>query len=116
MAQITGRVYITISGTRLRSKEGATLNIGGAEREAVTSDAGVDGYSERITTPSVEFAINHSADTRLADLQKITGATLVFETDTGRTYTLQNAWCARPPTLTKGDVSLQFMGTECIES
>ena len=115
MSQITGRVYITINGTRLRSKEGASLNMGGAEREAVTSDAGVDGYSERIAVPSVDFAINHSADTRLADLQAITGATLIFETDTGRIFTLQNAWCARPPTLVKGDVSLQFMGTECIE-
>lgn len=115
MSQITGRVYITINGTRMRSKEGAKLNTGGAEREAATSDAGVDGYSERIAVPMVDFAINHSADTRLSELQAITAATLTFETDTGRIFTLKDAWCAKPPELVKGEVTLQFMGTECIE-
>ena len=115
MSQVTGRVFITINGTRLRSKEGAKLNTGGPEREAATSDAGVDGYSERIAVPMVDFAINHPADTSLAELQAITGATLTFETDTRRIFTIKEAWCAKPPEIVKGEVTLQFMGTECIE-
>jgi hypothetical protein len=115
MSQITGRVYITINGTRLRSKEGARLNVGGPEREAVTSDAGVDGYAERIAVPMVDFSINHTPTISLTQLQGLVGATLIFETDTGSIFTLQGAWCAKPPEMSKGDVSLQFMGTECIE-
>jgi hypothetical protein len=113
--QIAGKVFLTINGQRLRSKEGASLETGGTEREAVISDSGVDGFMEKETAPKVECKVSLSADVRLTDLQAFKDGTLVFETDTGRTYTLSNAWCAKPPKLEKGEVSLEFGATECLE-
>ncbi len=115
MPQVTGRAYISLNGQRLRSKEGAKLNTGGVEREAQLSDSGVDGFSEKTAVPQVDCTINHTAEISLADIQNFKDGTLVFETDTGKVFTLTDAFCARPPELTKGEASLVFQGTECLE-
>ena len=115
MTQVTGRVFISLSGQRIRSKEGASLETGGIDREAAISDAGVDGYTEKVTAPKVDCKINHTDATSLTDIQAFADETLTFETDTGRIYTLRNAWCSKPPKLEKGEVTLEFMGVECIE-
>lgn len=114
MAQIAGKVYISINGKRLRSKEGASLNVGGAARTPAISDSGVDGFTESVTAPKVTCKISLTDDIKLKELQDFQG-TLIFETDTGRVYTLQDAWCASPPTLEKGEVGLEFDAVECIE-
>ena len=114
MAQVTGRVFISLGGQRIRSKEGASLETGGVEREAVMSDAGVDGHTEKSVPPKLECKISHTANTKLADLHAYKG-TIVFETDTGRIFTLNDAWSAKPPKLEKGEVSLEFGAVECIE-
>lgn len=114
MAQVTGRVFISLNGQRIRSKEGASLESGGVEREAAVSDAGVDGFMEKITAPKVTCKISHTANTNMADIQAFTG-TLTFETDSGRVYTLIEAWNAKPPKLEKGEVDLEFGAVECLE-
>lgn len=113
--QIAGKVFLTVNGQRLRSKEGAKLEMGGVEREAVISDSGVDGFMEKITAPKVDCKISLTPDIRLADLQAFKDGTLVFETDTGRVYTLTGAWNAKPPSLEKGEVSLEYGAVECLE-
>lgn len=113
--QVAGKVFLTLNGTRLRSKEGASLEMGGIEREAVISDSGVDGFNEKITAPKVDCKVSLTNDVRMADLQAFKDGTLVFETDTGRAYTLTGAWCAKPPKLEKGEVSLEFGAMECLE-
>ena len=116
MAQVTGRVYISVGGRRLRSKPGATLNTGGVSRSPVLSDSGVDGYSETTVSPQVDCTISHTSDISLTDLGAIVNETLRFQTDTGVSYTIRNAWCAAPPTLgAGGEVTLVFNGIECIE-
>jgi predicted transcriptional regulator len=114
--QVTGRVFISVNGKRLRSKEGASLNIGGVSREAQVGDDSVHGYSEKLTAPSVDCSTSHTADTSLKELQAITDATLVFETDTGKTYTLSHAWLSGQPELSKGEVKLKFEAMNCEES
>lgn len=114
MAQVTGRIFISLAGQRIRSKEGASLDIGGVTNEEAISDSGVDGYTSKISAPKVECKINHTVNTKLKDLQSFQG-TLIFETDSGRTYTLIDAWCSKPPKLEKGEVSLEFSGVECLE-
>jgi hypothetical protein len=114
MAQVTGRVFISLNGQRIRSKEGASLETGGIEKEPAVSDAGVDGPTSKVVAPKVECKINHTAKTKLSDIQAFSG-TLTFETDTGRVYTLIEAWNAKPPKLEKGEVSLEFGAVECLE-
>lgn len=114
MAQITGRVFMTLGSQRIRSKEGASLDFGGTSKESVSSDSGVDGYSSKTVAPKVSFKVSHTAETKVKDLQDFVGK-LLFETDTGRVYTLPEAWCTESPKLEKGEVSLEFSGTECLE-
>lgn len=115
MSQVTGRVFIALNGQRIRSKEGASLDTGGVKRDAAISDAGVDGFSESVTAPTVDCTINHTAETSLTELHAFRDGTLTFETDTGRVYTLVNAWSSMPPKVNKGEVTLQFQAQECIE-
>lgn len=115
MTQIAGKAFLTINGQRLRSKEGASLETGGAERDAVVSDSGVDGFTEKEVAPKVDCKISLTSDIKLKDLQAFKDGTLVFETDTGRVFTLTNAWCAKPPKLEKGEVTLEFGAVECLE-
>lgn len=115
MAQVTGRVFIALNGQRIRSLPGAKLNIGGAKRDAAISDAGVDGFREEITAPRVDCKVNHTPEISLQDFQNFKDGTLVFETDTGKTFTLINAWSSEPPDMEKGEITLVFMGAECLE-
>lgn len=114
MAQVTGRVFITVGSQRVRSKEGASLDFGGTSKESVSSDSGVDGYTAKTTPPKVSFKVSHTAETKVKDLQDFVGK-LLFETDTKRVYTLPEAWCSEPPKLEKGELSFEFSGTECLE-
>lgn len=114
MAAVTGRVFISLNGERIRSKEGAKLEAGGLEREAAMSDAGVDGHTSKYIAPRVTCKINHTANTRLKDIHAFNG-TLTFETDTGRVFTLIEAFSQKPPTLEKGEVDLEFGAVECLE-
>ena len=115
MTTVTGRIFITVNGQRLRSREGASLETGGVEREAQVSDAGVDGFSEKVSVPGVDFELTHTAQTRIEDIHAITDGVLTFETDSGRIYTLTGATSTKPPKLTKGVISCSFQGKECIE-
>lgn len=114
--QVTGRVFISVGGKRLRSKDGASLKTGGAKREAVVGDDSVHGYQEKLEAPSVSCAISHTADTSLRELHDLTDTTLLFETDTGKVFTLSHAWLMNPPELSKGEVKLEFGATGCEES
>lgn len=112
---LTGRVFIALNGQRIRSKEGARLAIGGAKRDAALSDAGVDGFTEQIVPPRVECKVNHDPSMSLKAFQDFRDGTIVFETDTGKLFTVTGAWCAEPPAMTKGEVDLVFEGVECLE-
>lgn len=114
MGQVTGRVFISLNGDRIRSKEGASLEAGGLEREPAISDSGVDGHTEKYTAPKVVCKINHTAKTSLLDIHAFKG-TLTFETDTGRVFTLIEAWSGKPPKLAKGEADFEFGAVECLE-
>lgn len=115
MTQVAGKAFITINGRRLRSKEGAKLNTGGAERDPAVSDSGVDGYTEKVAVPQVDCVINYTPDISLKEIHDFKDGTLTFETDNGKVHTLKDAWCAKPPEVTKGEITLVFQGTECLE-
>lgn len=115
MSHNTGRAFITTAGKRLPSKEGAKLGLGNLERKAVVGDAGVLGYQETPTVPYVECVIQHSATVSLKDFANMVDVTVVFDTDSGKSFVLRNAWCAKSLELDKGDVSLRFEGMSCEE-
>lgn len=115
MAHMTGRAFIHIGGMRLASKEGAKLDLGAMERTAEIGDAGVLGYKEKPTVPYVECTIAHDAGTRLDEFANMVDVNVMFDTDTGRSFVLNNAWRAGKVEMTNGEVSLRFEGMSCQE-
>lgn len=118
MAQVTGRVYIKVNGKLLRSKDGAKLNnIGAIERTPVIGNE-VYGYSEKVVAPSIDCTLADTADLKLKEIHAIVNATCTFETDTGKTYIVREAWCESALSLTagEGDVECKFTGVACEEA
>ena len=114
--QVTGVVFVNLDGKLLRSKEGAKLNLGGKERTPIVGHA-VYGYSEKVAPATVECTLSHTADTDLIALNNTTNSTLVFETDTGKSYLITHAFLTKPPELTggEGDTAIEFAGDPAVE-
>ena len=113
--QLTGRVFITVKGKRLRSKEGATLKFSDFSRKGQTADTGVAGFTEGTEIPGCECVLLHAADTSLAEFKAMSNETVSFDTDTGRSFVLSEAWCAGALELSKGEVKLSFESMKCEE-
>lgn len=118
MSQITGRAFIRVNGSQLKSRPGATINVGGFNNETVNGDDGVHGFKQAVTQPSVGCTISHDENTSMTDLAKITDASITFETDTGKTLIMSPAWITQPPELNSqdGSVSLNFEGVRVEEA
>lgn len=115
-SQVTGICIIKVNGKILRSKEGAKIKLGGKERTAVTGHS-VYGYSEKVVPAEIEATIADTRDTDLREMSDWVGARVLFETDTGKTYLVTNAFTTEPVELTggEGDATLKMMGDPAIE-
>lgn len=115
--KITGRAIITVDGKRLKSESGATLNPGGSNRSSVMGGGEVHGYQEEDVAPSLECTVFHNKETSLRELSDITGATVLFETDTGAQYILRDAFTTEPASLSSSDgtVGLKMEAIACDE-
>jgi hypothetical protein len=116
MSHVTGRVFITLNGQRIQSKDGASLDMGGLKRTPVIADGGIVGYSEELTAPEVNCKVAHIATTSLKEFQDFKDGSLMFETDTGSVFSLSEAWNADPPKLEKGEITLKFNAIDCVEN
>jgi hypothetical protein len=116
MAQVTGIVKVYVNGSLQRSKEGAKLILGGKERTAQTGHS-VYGYSEKVVPAQLEFTLADMADTDLVELSNLVDATAKFETDTGKSYLIANAFTTKPAELTggEGDVPMEMQGDPAVE-
>lgn len=115
MAQVTGIVRIYLNGALQRSKDGATLDMGGKQRSAVTGHS-VYGPTEKIVESTVKFTLAHTADTDLLEINNLTDASVRFETDVGITYLVTGAWASTPCSLgAGGDVTVELKGQPAIE-
>lgn len=92
MAQITGKATIRVNGKEIRTDGKGKLKLGGEKREPVTGPGKVHGYKEETEAPELEVKVLHTADISLKELQAITDATALVETDTGRQFVLREAF------------------------
>jgi len=114
--QVEGR--ITISTAKLgvvRSKPGASLNLGGMKRDSVEDDQGVAGYSETPVAPTIDATFVKKSGVSAQALADITSEDITFEGDDGSHYVLRQAWCSEPPERTAGEIKVKFAGIKCDE-
>jgi len=113
--QCTGKAIIRVNGRELRSLDDSTLDPGGVKRDPVVGSGKVHGFKEETVPPQLECKVAHKADTDLVELGKIVDATIIFESDTGDTYILRDAFILEPAKLSAkdGTVELKFSGISC---
>jgi hypothetical protein len=117
MAQVTGICYVKVNGSVLRTKEGATLDLGGKARTPVVGHE-VYGYAEKVQPAVLEAKLAHTADTDLTDIKDWVDATLIFETDTGKQFIVANAFTTDTVKLSagEGDIDLKMAGAPAEEA
>jgi len=116
--KITSRAVINAGSLgRLPIKEGAEIGFGNLKREAVMGDDGPLGYSESYEeAPSIKCTIIHAKDTDEEAIKAFVDETITIETNSGKAYTLKEAWTVDPITLSTKDGQLEvlFNGIEMI--
>lgn len=113
MGMTHSRAYIKTDSALLATMPGAKLDMGGVERAPVVGGNAMLGYSETIKPGMLTCEIALQQGVSLAVLQKIKAATITYEADTGQTYVIRNAYCAKTLTVTAGEggkVALEFVG------
>jgi hypothetical protein len=110
MAQATGRVKVKVNGTQLRSKRGASLQIGGVTRNDVPNDDGTVDFNEETQPAQITATLTHTSETDLIALRNFKGGTVVFETDTGVSYSVGGAYTKSVGELSEGEVPVTFGG------
>ncbi len=111
MSQLTGIAFVKIDGELVQSKPGAKIKLGGFKRTPQTGHR-VYGFTESVDPAEVELTIVHSAATPVEDFRSKTAAVILFETDTGVTFQVNNAFLMDTPELTdgEGELTLKFAG------
>lgn len=109
-----GRATITVNGTRMRSKSGATLLLGGVSREPEPLDTGEVAYSESTVAPELTCSIALTRDTDIEALRNLSEATVVFESDTGKSWSIRDAFAVDAITV-GADVELKISGQPATE-
>ena len=116
--KITSRAVINAGSLgRLPIKEGAEIGFGNLKREPQVGDDGVLGYSESYEdAPSIKCTIIHAKDTDEKNIAEFVDGTITVETDSGKVYTLKEAWTVETLTLNTKDGQLEvlFNGVEMI--
>lgn len=95
MGQITGKAVIHVDGQRLEMENGAQANPGGIARQ-FERHGGKTYNKEEEVPPSVEGNVLHTADTDVVALSSISGATVIFEADTGQKYVMGGSAVENP--------------------
>lgn len=116
--KITSRGYLDAGSLgRLPTKEGGTLHFGGIKRTPVLGDSGVLGFTENYeSAPSIKVTIAHANSTDEKKIQDFVGENLTLNLNSGKKYTLMNAWTSEPLELSikDGQLDVLFVGTELI--
>lgn len=108
-----GRAAITYNGKTLRTKPGATCNLGGTSRAADPLDTGEVGYVESTAAPELNCTVPLTADLDVDGLQNMVGAVVVFTSDTGKSWVIRDAFTVDTITV-GGDVALKFSGQPAV--
>lgn len=117
MAQVTGRVNITINGQLYESNNGAKLDPGGTTRTSQTSDQSIN-HVEKLRPSKITAEFPWTKGLSLVALNDVSDATLQFIGDTGDVYVVNNGFRTGELVGTAGDngnVPVEFEGDPATE-
>lgn len=100
--QVVGQVTIKVDGETLKSKPGATLEIGGPNRTAQEGDNDASAFSVQTMPSKVTATLLMKKDVSLTAIGAMDNVTITFEADNGKTWIIRNSYSADAPVLTAG--------------
>ncbi len=111
----TGSAIIRVDGAEIPSDGKGSLTPGGMAREVATDGTKTLGYTENYEPPVLKCKVRHGAAMSITALQDLTDATVMFETDTGKVFTLRGAFTTNALELSEGQVDLEMSAMSCDE-
>lgn len=110
--QQTGKVTVKVDGDSIRSKAGtSSVKPGGLYRtDNEMTDQGTFVYKEKWIPSEVKTTLIHVADSDIVKILKTKDATVTWEPDVGKKFTIANAVCTEIGELKDGEVEITFMG------
>lgn len=117
MAKLLGKVYVYTNGRMLRSREGASLDLGGDEREMQVGSHTVHGHTEKIKPAMLECTIVVAEGDELETLRAMRDGTAEFRTDTGQKWLISGATLLDTLKITEGkggDIPVKIGGQPAV--
>lgn len=111
--KILGKARISLNGKTYDTKKGASLDPGGDIAESHTSSRRVAGYSEKVMPSKLECKIPKIAGVSVSELRGLRNATITFDGDDGKIFTVPAAWTVEPAPKfddQSGEISLTMEG------
>ncbi len=107
MAKVLGIVKIKVEGRLMRSKQGATLQVGGLK---ATSSVGFKryGYFNTFEPSQITATFAKTSDLDVIGLKALRSGTLQFEGDDGITYLVPNVDCTEGGQISDNDGGVSF--------
>lgn len=117
MSKKFGRATVRVDGKVYDTEKGSTLDPGGVKREARPGSNTTGGFTEELVPSKLEATVLFGEGDSIAEINKIAGATITFECDTGQTYIVRDGYSAEPVQLTGGEgkAKVVFMGSAAEE-
>lgn len=109
--QQIGRVTITVNGnTFATGASGATLKLGGVEREFGVTDQNTLYHTESFVPSELEADIIQLAGSDLIDMQNVINGTATFVADNGEAYSIAELGFMSADAINGGKAKVRFRG------
>lgn len=108
MNQYLGRAKIKANGVVLDTKPGASLDLGGIQRDSVVNEHSM-GFTETPKPARLECELALKRGDSVEQFRNLTDATIVFECDTGQSYIAKGGYTTETISLSSNSVKLVFM-------
>lgn len=111
--KLTGICKIKIDGALVRTKEGATIQMGGYTRTPQYGDGVLIGYTEAPMAAVVTATLQHASDTDIDAINNGVDVSIIFDCDSGPQFLVRSAFRSSDPVeLTGGDgeLTVEFSG------
>ena len=93
------------------------VDLGGFEREAVVTDQGFAGCTEKPKEANVETTIRVSSSTDLVGINSTVNAVITLQYNSGQIFVIRDATCAAPQSLSSdGKCTIKFFGNAVEQS
>ncbi|TMV78778.1 phage tail protein [Thioclava sp. BHET1] len=112
-----GLAFLSIDGVAYDVVSGASYNCNAVQRESLTGQSGVHGYSEMPTTGSIGATIRDAGVLTVAALNQMTNVTVILKLANGKLVYGEGMWSTEVGDVDtqEGTIAVKFEGANVLE-